>query len=74
MGYQVQIRNVNGGEWGGSSLRGWTAIAGTLNQTGEDDDAASTFDSEADAAEAVAFVRAEIGDDCEGYEVRVTEV
>ena len=41
MSYQIQVR----GEWGGS-VGGWRpAITGTLNQTGQSDDYASTEDT-----------------------------
>jgi hypothetical protein len=45
--YQIQVT----GEWGGAVLNGWRpAITGTLNQTGEDDGSASTFDTHDEAA------------------------
>jgi hypothetical protein len=44
--YRVEVR----GEWGGM-VGGWRpAITGILNQTGRDDDAASTTDTHEEAA------------------------
>ena len=62
--FQVQIRPVNGGRW-------TPGVHGTLNQTGQSDAFASSFESEGEACEAAAMVRLEMGDD---YEVRVANI
>lgn len=48
MAFQIQYR----GEWGGALASDWApAVTGTVNQTGESNESASTFESR-DVAEA----------------------
>lgn len=83
--FKLEIRNTRGmGEWAGSPL-GWQwkpAVAGTLNSSGESDEASSTFESYDEAADFERnFVWPELpggwdGEDPrnDGYEIRIREV
>jgi hypothetical protein len=58
---QVHILQVRG-EWAGDVTPGWRpAVAGTLNQTGQSDEQASTFSSIEEAEATLGVVKAEVG-------------